>query len=190
MIQQANSVQVWSSELRANDFPPVCAITGRPAETWRKFRFVTAPGWAYAFLLLLVTGIGLLLIFIIMRAVSRTASGHLPLTRAASNRIRNANLVGLGLAILWLVLWAVGFAANSGGFFLLGFLILFAVLIYWLLIRPRFGIAGKVLAVRPGQRESVVVLRRVNPAFVAAVQQHQQARAAQFAPQPQPPQFP
>ncbi len=184
------SVQVWQSELRANDFPPVCAITGKPAETWRKFRFVTPPGWAYAFLLLLVTGIGLLLIFILMRVVSRTATGHLPLTRAASNRIRNANIAGIGLAILWLALWVVGFVANSGGLFLLGFLVLFAFIIYWLLVLPRFGIAGKVLAVQRGQRESIVVLQRVNPGFVAAVQQHQHARAAQFAPQPQPPQFP
>jgi hypothetical protein len=162
----------------------VCATTGAPAETWRKFRFVTAPGWAYAFLLLLLTGIGLLLIFILMRAVSRTAGGYLPLTRAASNRIRNANLAGLGLAILWLVLWAVAFTQGDNSaaapLFLLGFLVMFALLVYWLLVRPRFSVGGKVLGVQPGHMESVVVLERVHPAFVAAVQQHQQARVAQF----------
>ena len=170
-------VQIWASQLAANNFPPVCALTGRPAEKWQKFRFVTAPGWAYAFLLLLLTGVGLLLIFIIMRAVSRTASGHLPLTRAASNRIRNANLAGVGIAILWLALWVFAFTLGSdsgfGLLFGLGLLVMVFLAIYWMVIRPQFGIGGKVLAVQPGQRESIVVLDRVHPAFVAAVaQQH------------------
>jgi len=169
-------------------------MTGRPAETWRRFRFITAPAWAYAFLLLLLTGIGLLLIFILMRVVSRTATGHLPLTRASSNEIRNANLVGLGGVVLWLALWVVGFAAQdnsaAGLAFVLGFVVAFAVLVYWLLIRPRFGPKGTVLPVAKGQWQSIVVLDRVHPAFVAAVQQHQQARAAQFAAASQPPQLP
>ena len=182
MIQQQSSVQVWRSQLEANDFPPVCAMTGAPAETWRKFRFITAPAWAYAFLVLLLTGIGLLLIFILMRAVSRTATGHLPLTRASSDRLRNANIAGLGIALVWLVLLVVGFAAgdNGAGFFLLGILVLFGLVIYWLLVRPRFGPKGTVLPIARGQQQSVVRLERVHPAFVAAVQQHQQARAAQF----------
>src|SRR5437773_10863820 len=54
LVNQADRVLIWSSQLRANDFPPVCAMTGAPAEAWHKFRFVTVPGWAYASLLLLL----------------------------------------------------------------------------------------------------------------------------------------
>ena len=184
-MPEATSVQIWRSELQANDFPPVCAMTGQPAETWRKFRFVTAPAWVWVFLILLLTGIGLVLIFILMRVASRTAAGRLPLTRGASNTLRNANLAGIGLAILWLALWIAAFAAGNSSFsglgFFLGFLVIFTLVVYWLLVLPRFGPKGKVLAIAPGQWQSIVVLSRVHPAFVAAVQQHQQARAARFA---------
>ena len=44
-------VRVWASQLWANDFPPVCAMTGRPAETWKKFKFATPPDWTYALLI-------------------------------------------------------------------------------------------------------------------------------------------
>ena len=54
MDSRPDRVQIWASQLAANDFPPVCAMTGRPAETWRKFRFATPPDWAYALLALVV----------------------------------------------------------------------------------------------------------------------------------------
>jgi hypothetical protein len=92
-------VVVWASQLAANDFPPVCAMTGAPAETWRKFRFSTAPAWAYAFLILLCTGVGLLIVFLAMYLVSRRASGHLPLTRAASRRVGLASWIPAGALI-------------------------------------------------------------------------------------------
>jgi len=170
-------------------------MTGAPAETWRKFRFVTAPGWAYASLVLICTGIGLLPIFIIMRLVSRTASGHLPLTKASAQRLRTVTSIAVSLFLLTLVLWAVGIfvpsvagsdnaTANTiaGLAFFLGLLSGLAGVIVWLLVRPRFGPRGKVMATQPGQNDNLVQLSRVHPVFVAAVQQHQQARAAQFQP--------
>lgn len=168
-------------------------MTGAPAETWRKFRFVTAPAWAYASLVLICTGIGLLPIFIIMRLVSRTAAGHLPLTNASAHRLRTVTSIAVSLFLLVLVLWAIGIfvptAAGSdnptanaiaGLAFFLGLLVALAGVIVWLLVKPRFGPGGKVMAKQPSQFDNLVVLRRVHPAFVAAVQQHQQARAAQF----------
>ena len=74
-------------------------MTGAQAETWRKFRFASTPGWAYLFLLLLCTGIGLLIIFILMYAVSRRASGYLPLTRASSQKVALATWIPLALII-------------------------------------------------------------------------------------------
>src|SRR5437879_4993341 len=81
-------VPVWSTQLPANDFPPICAMTGRPAETWRKFKFATVPGWVYALLALACVGlIGALAFVIVQASVARRASGYLPLTRASSRKL-------------------------------------------------------------------------------------------------------
>lgn len=175
-------------------------MTGRPAETWRKFQFTTAPGWAYLFLLLICIGIGLLLIFIVMFAVSRRASGYLPLTHASSRYVGRASTAGLALFLLVVALWAAGIAVSvvaggdssaastaSGILFALGLLTLLIATTYWLLVKPRFGPQGTVMAKRPGEWDNLVEIRHVHPAFVAAVQQHQQMRAAQALPPPPPP---
>jgi hypothetical protein len=91
-------------------------MTGAPAETWRKFRFSTAPAWAAVFLLLLCTGFGLLLVFLAIYLVSRRASGHLPLTRAASRRVALASWIPAGLIVGSLLLGFVAlvvYGANS-----------------------------------------------------------------------------
>jgi hypothetical protein len=103
---EPDRVLVWSSQLAANDFPPVCAMTGAPAETWRKFSFSTTPAWAVALLPLVC--LGLLPLFIGLYAVSRRASGRLPLTRASSRRVALASWIPAGLI---LVSFLMGFAA-------------------------------------------------------------------------------
>ena len=97
---------MWSSQLAANDFPPVCAMTGAPAETWRKFRFSTFPSWAVALLPLIC--LGLLPLFLGLYLVSRRASGRLPLTRASSRRVALASWIP---AVLILGSFVLGFAA-------------------------------------------------------------------------------
>ena len=201
MSERPDRVLVWRSQLVANDFPPVCAMTGATAQTWRKFRFVTAPAWAYALLVLICTGIGLLPIFIVMRIVSRTASGHLPLTNASAQKLRTVTSIAVALFLLMLVFWAVGIfvpsvagsdnpTANTiaGLAFFLGLLSGLAGVTVWLLVKPRFGPGGRVMATQPGHNDNIVQLSRLHPAFVAAVQQHQQARAAQH--QAAPPSIP
>jgi hypothetical protein len=84
-------------------------MTGQPAETWRKFRFSTAPAWAPVLFVLLCTGVGLLLVFIAMYGVSRRASGHLPLTRASSRRVALASWVPVGLLAAGVVLVILAF---------------------------------------------------------------------------------
>jgi hypothetical protein len=81
-------------------------MTGAPAETWRKFNFSTAPAWAVALLPLVC--FGLLPLFIGLYAVSRRASGRLPLTRASSRRVALASWIPAGLI---LVSFLMGFAA-------------------------------------------------------------------------------
>ena len=181
----ADRVTIWAGQLAANSFPPVCAMTGAPAETWQRFRFVTAPAWAYAFLILVVTGIGLLPIFILMTVVSRRASCYLPLTRASQRRVRLGTWLCVDLFILAILLWiGAGVAAsiwpdNSTASIFIGLAVFTGILSIlaaaagWLLVRPRFGPGGRVLDRPPGSQDYLVELRRVHPAFVAAItQQH------------------
>jgi hypothetical protein len=72
-------------------------MTGGPAETWRKFTFSTLPAWAVALLPLIC--LGLLPLFIGLYAVSRRATGHLPLTRASNRRVALASWIPAGLIL-------------------------------------------------------------------------------------------
>jgi hypothetical protein len=183
---------VWASQLAANDFPPICAMTGAPAETWRKFRFSTAPAWAYLFLVLLCTGVGLLIVFLIMYLVSRRASGHLPLTKASSRIISLASWIPGGLVVgtvaLWVLAAIVGNSSNDATtgaiaavMVILSLLTLLAGIVGLLVVRPLIGPRATVMEQPPGQFDRLVQLRRVHPAFVTAVNQIHQARAAQYA---------
>jgi hypothetical protein len=184
-------------------------MTGAPAETWRKFRFSTAPAWAYAFLILLCTGVGLLIVFVAMYLVSRRASGHLPLTRASSHRVGLATWIPGGAllgGIVLLIAAAVVAGANSntttgesevggaiaGDLAILGILALLAGIVGALVLRQVLGPRARVMDAPPGHTDRLVELRNVHPAFVAAVLQVHQARAAQYATsyQSQPPPLP
>lgn len=167
-------------------------MTGAPAETWRKFRFSTAPGWAYAFLLLLCTGVGLLIVFLLMALVSRRASGHLPLTRVSSRTIALATWIPGGLVMATIVLWFVAAivasvstdetaAAIAGLLLMVSLVTLLAGIVGLLFVRPLVGPRATVMEQLPGYYDRIVELRSVHPAFVAAVQQMHQSRAAQYA---------
>jgi len=182
------NVQVWQSQLVANDFPPVCAVTGAPAEMWRKFTFTNTPAWAFMF-----GAIG-------AAAFSRRVSGYLPLTRDASSRITLVRWLFVGLIPVGILFWVASAIASPGPnssdgtastisalLFLFGLAAFFFSIVGILLGRNWFGPSARITEVR-GQPGLLVELRRVHPAFVAAVQQHQQARAAQLqAAQPPPP---
>src|SRR4029077_19207672 len=100
-------VLVWASQLAAGDFPPICAMTGAPAETWRKFRFNTPPAWAIVFVFLICVGIGFFVSIPLSYLVSRRTGGRLPLTHR-SNRLpelpKRAAIAFLALsAVLWII---------------------------------------------------------------------------------------
>jgi hypothetical protein len=166
-------------------------MTGAPAQTWRKFRFVTAPTWAYLLLLLFCTGIGLVL-GVLIYLLSFRASGHLPLTHASSRKLTLVFWIPLGLLALTLVLWiasaVVGFTSTdqTGAtvavlMLLLGFVTFLVGGVGRFVITPLTGPRGKVMERQPGQFDELVELRRVHPAFVQAVRQMHAARAAQSA---------
>jgi hypothetical protein len=188
-------VQVWASQLAANDFPPVCAMTGAPAQTWRKFRFASPPQWAYALYVLILLGvIGLLIAAAVLAGVSQRASGYLPLTRSSSRLVGLTSWVPIGLIIGAFVMWTlVPFSAavkvdatdtNAAGvagiLLLVGALLLVAGLVGRLVVMPLVSPRAKVI-VQPGYYDKLVEIRNVHPAFVAAVNQAQQALAAQYA---------
>jgi predicted transporter len=186
-------VQIWASQLWANDFPPVCAMTGRPAETWKKFKFATPPDWTYALLILTcVGGLGFIAFTIVVAAVSERASGFLPLTRSSGRIVTLAFWIPLAFLIAWPVLWAVAatfaFSSNdptasaiAGVSFWLGVLFLVAGLVGRLVVTPLTSPRAKVMELAPGQTDRIVELRNVHPLFVAAVLQRQQASASQYA---------
>jgi len=193
LINRPDRVQVWASQLWANDFPPVCAMSGRPAETWKRFKFVTAPTWAYWLLLLVCAGgLGFIAYAIATAAVAQRASGYLPLTRASSRTATLAFWVPTGLLIAWIVAWAVaagiGFSstdpnvsAMGGVSFGLGFLFLGTGLVGRLIVAPFLRPRAKVMEMTPAQNDRIVELRNVHPNFVAALNQVYQSRSARYA---------
>ena len=186
---------MWASQLAANDFPPVCAMTGRPVETWRKFTFSTPPAWTYALLVLVCLGVfGLIIAAAIIYAVSEKVSGHLPLTRSSSQTAALARWIPIALLIASPVSWiiAIVFGADSKSgvfpaFFLLGIALLLAGLVGRLVGTPLISPRGKVYAMQPGQYDRMVEISNVNRAFVAPVRQHLHARYAQAFAQQQVP---
>ena len=166
-------------------------MTGAPAETWRKFRFATPPAWAYVLLLLMCTGVGLLIIGVLIWAVSFRATGYLPLTRASRRKLLIVNWLPVALIALSVVLWVwalvVGFKSNDQtgtvavGLLILGLLSGVAGLAGRLVVRRLVGPQAKVMERRPGQYDRLVELRHLHPAFVIAVNQLHAAHAVQYA---------
>lgn len=171
------SVKVWRSQLAANDFPPVCAMSGAAAETWRKFDFADSPWWAF-----FLGGI------VLSTLTARRATGYLPLTRASAKSIGLVRWSPIAPVGLMLVFWATAAAAWAigptgatpsaivayfglfGSFFMVGAIVAF-------LLTHRFGPRGYVMAPRPGEYEHIVELSNVHAAFVSAVVELQERRA-------------
>lgn len=191
IASQPDRVSIWASQLAANDFPPVCAMTGRPAEIWRKFSFSTPPPWVYALLILVcLGGIGIIAFAIVNAVVSQRASGYLPLTRSSKRTVDLVIWVPVGLIVGWIVLWVAAIAAASatptgsesavpGILFGLGALAFIGGVVGRLVITKLVIPSAKVMEPEPGQTDKIVELRNVNANFVEAVRQLQHSRLAQ-----------
>src|SRR5260370_10822319 len=155
-------------------------MTGATAETWRKFNFSSAPAYAFWFGGLIVAAV-----------MSRRASGYLPLTHACANKLRLAfwsllALIPIGAFVAFVGLTVAG-ASNGEGVgttigvmgFVLGLAALLVGLIGLTIVRRALGPTGKIFEPQPGQYQSLIELRNVHPAFVAAVQQLQHMRPRQ-----------
>jgi len=169
MNRSPDRVRVWSSQLVTNDFPPVCAMTGRPAQMWRPFRAGPPADWVVKGLM----GIGG------SRLIRHRISGHLPLTKSSNDMLA---LIETSYALfpLALLAWVGGFwlvrnySADADLSALGGTLILIAVgcvfgFVCGVVVRSLVGPTAKVVDLIPGALHQVVELRRVHPSFVAAV---------------------
>ena len=193
-MQPRAGALIWSTDLKLGHLPAVCVKTGQPADAAVKFRFVTVPRWAYVLLVLLCTGVGFLVIFIVMRLVSRTASGRLPYVRAAANRIRLWRWVGVATIVGIPVLLIAALVSLSGDTTIAALVwsafladLLAAIGIQYLVL-PRVGPNAYVYD-SPHAYGRWVELRRVHPAFAAAVAEMYASRwaaARQLPPAPQP----
>jgi hypothetical protein len=162
-------------------------MTGRPAETWKKFKFATPPDWTYVLLVLVcLGGLGFIVFTIVVAAVSQRASGYLPLTRSSSRTVTLAFWIPLVLLIAWPICWVLAWiigssssdstaSAATGVFVWLGILFLAAGIIGRLVVTPLISPRAKVRELAPGHTDRIVELRNVHPLFVAAVLQRQQA---------------
>jgi hypothetical protein len=191
---------IWSTDLKLGHLPAICVKTGEPADASVKFRFVTLPSWANALYLLLLTGVGLLIVFIIMRLVSRIESGRLPYVRAVANRIRLwrwvrvATIVGIPVLLIAAIVSLGGdttIAALVWSAFLADLL---AAIAFPYAVLNRIGPNGYVHD-SPYGNGRWIELRRVHPNFAAAAAEMYRSRWAaaqqpapwqQLQPAPQP----
>jgi hypothetical protein len=197
-VRPPDRVQVWASQLAAGDFPPVCAMTGSPAETWRKFRFNSPPAWAVVFVFLICVGVGFFVSIPLSYAVSRRAGGRLPLTHRSNRLLELPKRAAIAILALSAGLWIITAVAETRPYDvanpwpqLIGLVVLSIALITLvfgvvllegaLLVRFPFGPGAKVMMQMPGQPDRLVELVRVHPAFVAAVNERQAAPPPQSA---------
>jgi hypothetical protein len=162
-------------------------MTGAPAETMYKVSFKSVPGWTGASHALGLAGLPLLAP-VLEEATMRRARGYLPVTRRSRQRLLFVNWGVFSLIPLTMVVWlAAAILAGSGDdqsplfgtLVVTGLITAMAGLIGVVSVLPHVGPGGNVLARQPGQHESLVELRRVHPAFVAAVNQLHANRTAQ-----------
>ncbi|HKC19045.1 MAG TPA: hypothetical protein VKE27_05375 [Candidatus Dormibacteraeota bacterium] len=189
MPDRLDRVQVWGSQLAHADFPPICAITGRDAEVWRKFKFTTVPSWTYAVLVLtLFVGLGIFIHLAVRHLAAKRAAGYLPLSRLASRTISIA--VWFPIALLAspvvLVILAVTIASKDShsdapGFMLLLAIVLFAGgLVARLLFRAQLFPQAGIGDVIPVYGDRIIELRNLHPRFVTAVRYKQDQVARHF----------
>jgi hypothetical protein len=166
-------------------------MSGAPAETWYKVSFKTVPGWTGASHAAGLVGLPLLAP-VLEEATMRRARGYLPMTRRSRRKLLFVNWGVFSLIPLTMVAWlAAAIIAGSGddqstffgAFVVAGLVTAVAGLVGVVSVLPLVGPAGNVMARQPGHLDNLVELRRVHPAFVAAVNQSHAYRAAQLAPE-------
>ena len=189
MVDRPDRIQVWGSQLARADFPPICAITGRDAEVWRKFKFTTVPSWTYAIVVLtFFVGLGLFIHLAVRHLAAKRARGYLPLSRLASRAITIAVWFPIALLaspVVILILAAV-IASNDPHTSAPGFMVLLALVLFLggfvarAVLRAQLFPRAMIGDVNPMYGDRIVELRNLHPRFVFAVRRQQDLVARQF----------
>jgi len=188
-------IVVSATQFAAGDFPPVCAMTGLPAETRRRFRFIRAPAWSFVFAFLMCVGIGFLVSGILIFLVARKVSGYLPLTSASNQRLNWALQGSAATLVVVALMWIAAALLSTTGsplaqltalllvsFGLMAFLLGFTGLQVGLqILKPLYGPTAVILPRQTGHADTWIELRNVHPVFVAAVEQMSAGRVSQSA---------
>jgi hypothetical protein len=118
---------MWARDFETGNLPPVCAISGKPAQCWQKFGFRSTPRQAE----IPVAAMHLLgspLAALVEDLVALRAKGNLPLTRGMRRVVRIARLAPALLLVVGLVLTFSWDIWHSGTVEAIGFgLFVFAI---------------------------------------------------------------
>ena len=178
---------VWEGDLYAGSLPPICVLTGEPAEQRLSVRYTTTPSWVVLLLFLGVVPaiVGWLL-------TRRTARGSLPLSARGAAVLSRRHRLALG-AILVGVPLAIGGGTFAGALDPnVGGLVLCVLLVVALLLVLAATRAYTPNAVRAHVEEPTpwgrwVQLHDVSDAFALAVQRMYADRAVHMYGMPAPP---
>jgi hypothetical protein len=169
-----SAVTMWAYDFETSNLPPVCAISGRPAECWERFRVRGTPAKAVAPIAgataagILVGGAAGFLAPLIEDAVALRAKGYLPLTRWMRRFVRLGRVVpGLALAAGLLVAVA-GVGIQSGVLGGAGFITFLLAIPVGAIVNWRLEPHGTL---RRSNGTLVLKLSNVHPNFVAAEEQ-------------------
>ena len=192
MISPSVKLQVWASQLAADDFPQVCVYSGEPADSWWWFRPFTTYRWARPILLLLLLFVvGFVLTAPLGYVLATRAGGHLPMKAIYARRlwlVPRVSAAILGVGVLMLI---VGLQAPIDNLLLglagvlLVFTSIFVILVgligvqiglqvAWNPLAPR----GRILKRKPGDPDALIEISNGHPVFVAAAQAMYAARIA------------
>ncbi|HEV7679016.1 MAG TPA: hypothetical protein VGQ42_10655 [Candidatus Dormibacteraeota bacterium] len=169
-MRERDSVTVWASDLYHDWLPPVCWRTGRAADGRLPVTFERLP---LSFPLVFVFGI--LAVLLVRFMATTRVSGVLPMHSAALRDLRAARRAPYALVAMFVVLFPLAFLFErvdlliASAVFLVGAMVLSAVLNMWLMVRGRVYQAD-------GVPDRFVLLRNVHPAFAEAVRQNYRDR--------------
>lgn len=132
-------------DLEEGRLPPVCAMTGDPAEEYVRITFTSTPGWTW---ILLLFGI---LPFLIARAFSKTrVVGLVPMSDAALRRARSFNWIVGGLFGVGALILVLGMASDLSALAVAGTTAIAAAaliaMIGWAFVWPAGRVAGDVVS--------------------------------------------
>lgn len=143
------------------DVPHVCVLSGREADGTTEFRLSYTPGWTFILLLF-----GILPFFVASWFAAQRVTLHLPVERAARDRLR-------GRRQLAAVGFAGGLAAVVGGLAMSSTVLTWAGVALALAGLLWLAVAPNVPRWRPTTDPSTLRLGGVHPDFIVALQRHE-----------------